>query len=143
MTGITCATHNSGLGVVSLAGGSWEDYAISPASAEAVYSLADNGEEILSGSFSGSSTVGRWLVPASSRGLYEARVTVTSGALSSGTVGSWVTLEDGRRWGVTRSGVGSASASFTVEIRRIGDGGVVATAGVTLTATVTFGGSGS
>lgn len=74
-----------------------------------------------------------WLVVGTA-GLYEARVTVTSGSLTSGTTGTWLALSTSRQWEVSRATTGSSNVTFTLEIRRASDGTVLDTATITLAA---------
>jgi len=47
---------------------------------------------------------------------YWARVTVTSGTLTSGTTGSWVQLSSNTTWSKNTTGTGGATVLFTLEI---------------------------
>jgi len=47
---------------------------------------------------------------------YWARVTVTSGSLTSGTTGSWVQLSSNTTWSKNTTGTGGATVLFTLEI---------------------------
>ena len=64
------------------------------------------------------STLETWLL-FGSNSAYEARVTMLTGALTAGTVGTWLNLAVSRDWSITdgTSGDGSVTCSFTVEIR--------------------------
>jgi len=70
---------------------------------------------------------------------YWARVTITSGSLSSGTTGSWLQLNVARNWARNRvGGVGTNTCTFTLDIASdSGGASIVATASFTLTATLT------
>lgn len=60
----------------------------------------------------------QWIVPRSAAGAnYEARATVTSGTLTSGTTGTWLPLSTSRSWDVQTGAPGSIEATITVEIR--------------------------
>ncbi|MDZ7355865.1 MAG: hypothetical protein ONB55_22320 [candidate division KSB1 bacterium] len=60
----------------------------------------------------------QWIVPRSAAGAnYEARATVTSGTLMSGTTGTWLALSTSRSWDVQAVAPGSVEATITVEIR--------------------------
>jgi hypothetical protein len=79
----------------------------------------------------------QWCVPAAQAGNYEARVTVTSGSLSTGTAGSWLALTSNQTWTRTAS-IGSANTCvFTVEIRQVGTTTVLDSATITLEADAT------
>ena len=78
-------------------------------------------------------TLETWLT-AGTASNYEARATVTSGALSSGTAGSWLNLGTSREWTVAQATVGTNQAIFTVEIRNATTLAVVDAAQITLEA---------
>lgn len=64
------------------------------------------------------SPLGTWATPTGA-GVgddFWIRATVTSGALSSGTTGSWLQLSSNRSWTVARSFPGISSATVTFEI---------------------------
>ena len=68
---------------------------------------------------------------------FQCRWTTTSGTLTSGTNGSWEALSSTRTWEKVRStGVGSSTVVGTLEIRRTSDSVVVASATVSLQATL-------
>lgn len=106
--------------------------AASPADASATYTLTSTGLEQATGS--GSNT---WLLTGSASD-YDVRATLNSGALTSGTTGSWLNLGTTRAWNVTRTSnvPGTDSANLTIEIRLTASGTVVATATVVFTAEV-------
>lgn len=111
---------------------------VDPANATAGYRLGSDGqaqETNVSGTYVDIS--GEWETGGLPGSLYECRVTVTSGTLSSGTSGSWLSLGSTQTWTRTRSGIGSNAVTFTVEIRDANTLTVLDTATVTLTATVT------
>jgi hypothetical protein len=104
-----------------------------PDNATARYRLNSNGEvESLINGFT--TTLEQWCTPTSAAGNYEARVTVNSGSLSSGTTGTWLALSTSRTWSVVQSSVGSSSCNFTVEIRRTGTTTVLDSATIDLVA---------
>lgn len=108
--------------------------------AVARFSLTNAGLATKTESGSGTTTLGNWVTPTGSAGAaYEARATVTSGALTSGTTGSWLALSTTREWecyATYTGGVVVETATITVEIRRASDSVVLATAtGIVLTAT--------
>lgn len=78
-----------------------------------------------------------WIEPGSSGvgAEYDAYVSITSGSLTSGTVGSWVNLGTSKTWRLERSTDGTSSVAFTVSIRRAGKAGTLASCSVTLSAT--------
>lgn len=74
---------------------------------------------------------------------YAARVTVLTGALTSGSgAGSWLVLSSNRAWTVSANapspGAASAAVSFTLEIRRVSDSVVIASCTVSLSADAEF-----
>jgi hypothetical protein len=115
--------------------------------AQAYYYLTSGGLVQLSTQPNGASpvTFGTWCDPTTAAPNYEALVTVTSGALSGGTAGSYVALSSTRAWYVEEDSVGSTSScTFTVQIRAIGTTTVLATATVNMSAELQsgFGGGG-
>lgn len=139
---MTCVVINSfmqGL-VVTLAGGSYTDTELDPGTAICGIRLAADGTATNVRNAQGNQAIsGEWARPidAGNGALYEARVTVTSGTLTNGTTGSWLALSSQRDWDVQRSTVGSKACTFTLEIRRVSDSVVVASASYTITATIT------
>lgn len=108
----------------------------SPATATAQYELTNAG---LIRATQGSDTVtniGVWITPTTNVANYEARVTMTSGSLTSGTVGSWLNLGTTRTWTLQYAapGPGQNLSVFTLEIRRASDSVVVDTATITIRA---------
>lgn len=79
------------------------------------------------------STLETWLTAGSASG-YEARVTILSGTLSSGTSGSWLALSSSREWSVSQASLGQNICEFTVEIRNATTLVVAASATVQITA---------
>lgn len=93
-----------------------------------------NWGEPTDGSYSG-----EWMLTGSV-GDYEARATVTSGSLSSGTSGSWLALSTSQSWTRIRALNGVSTCIFTLEIRRTSDNTVLDTSEITLEASGTTGG---
>ncbi len=121
--------------VISISNETISALSFAPDNATAAYRLNSNGqvESLVNGS---PTTLEQWCTPTSAAGNYEARVTVNSGALSSGTTGTWLALSTSRTWSVVRSGAGSSSCNFTVEIRRTGTTTVLDSAIIDLVAEV-------
>ena len=101
-----------------------------PANAE--FALLNNGQARIATNNMGTSVIGgsEWLVIAPTStddtGLFECRWTTTDGALTSGTVGSWLALSTTRAWAVTNTTADTtASATGTLEIRAIAEPGVI------------------
>lgn len=117
---------------VNLLGLDPQNTVTSPVDASATYTLTSGGSEQATGFASNT-----WLT-AGSAADYEVRATVTSGTLTSGTTGSWLSLGITRAWNVTRTNnaPGTDAATITVEIRLAATGTVLATVTVTMTATV-------
>lgn len=70
-------------------------------------------------------------------GNYEVRATVTSGSVTSGTTGSWLSCSTSRTWSVLNSAADNSTltAVMTVEIRLASSGVVQDSATITLEAT--------
>ncbi len=117
---------------IQLSNASDTQFAFSPNSASVSYTLNTNGNV----STESDGVIGQWIVPQVGMGSYEARATLNSGSVTSGTTGSYLALSSTRAWGILRSSVGNTSAGLTIEIRRIGSATVLATATVTLSANV-------
>lgn len=84
----------------------------------------------------GTYTGGTWNSDSGVGSSYEVKMTVSSGAISSGTTGSWLALSSNRSWAVTDSTQdGNAeSATLSLQIRQVGTTTVLDTATITLTA---------
>ena len=106
----------------------------SPYDGQAEFVLGSNGEAYeYRKPVSGSDVqIFTWLLSGSA-GDYEARVTVTSGTLDSGTADTWEVLSTSRRYGVARTTTGSESCTFDVEIRDTATQTVQASCTVTTT----------
>ena len=81
---------------------------------------------------------GNWVVPTTPYGNdYWVRCTVTAGALTTGTTGSWIDTATGPEWRCARTTAGTNTATITLEIASDAAGTtIVATkAGIVLTAT--------
>ena len=111
-----------------------DDSVVNPADATASFTLANTGNYSSLGNIAAPS--GAWVNPGANAGLYEARATVNSGSVTSGTTGSWLALTADRTWTRTQTSVGSSSAGLGMEIRRASDGTVVASFTVNLSANV-------
>lgn len=73
-----------------------------------------------------------WTNNPSTVGNYECLATLTSGTLQSGTTGAWMSLSTDRVWAEGAPAGTIQSCSFTIEIRRVSDAVVLATASITL-----------
>jgi len=136
----------SGIGMMLLAGGgdlvSISNATISsidadPAAASSQYRIASTGSIDSIRSPGGTTSLGNWVVPTSSASNYEAKATVTSGTLTSGTTGSFISCAASPTWTRVATTRGTFTAVITVDIRLIGTTTVLATASITLTATQT------
>lgn len=109
---------------------------VSPTNAAASYALVNDGDIDATQGTNTPLDVGDWISPkGSASDFYEARATVTSGSLTSGTAGSWLPLGTTRTWTKTATpGTGVQTCVFTLEIRRASDSVVVDTATITLQA---------
>ena len=101
--------------------------ALAPATAS--YALNSNGQVVYSGRLG----TEYWIVPQSGMSGYEAKASLVSGLLTSGTTGSWLPLSTTRTW-TLRSDGDIEQAVFDVEIRKIGTSTVLATARITMEA---------
>ena len=112
------------------------DLAADPADAESGVMLENDGD-LIEVDLSGNIDRGDWITPKSAAGnAYEARVTVNTGTLSTGTGGVWQALGTTRSWTVQQTVIGTKTANITVEIRLAITGLVLATKTVDITATV-------
>lgn len=120
---------------VSIADLSVSDVTFSPTNASATYQLTNAGV-INRITVSGRTTSpGNWIFPTSAAGAnYEARATVNSGSLTSGTTGSWIALSSSRSWTLDQTSVGAISCNLTIEIRHATSLAVLDTASITLEA---------
>jgi hypothetical protein len=85
----------------------------------------------------GSTTIGDWILPNGAAGAnYECRATVNSGAVTTGTTGTWLALSSTRAWTCQQFSVGAAEANLTIEIRSAITTQVLASATVALSAVV-------
>lgn len=111
--------------------------AVSPGSeASAAYRLTSAGE-VEAQTSSGILALGFWVQPSAAAGAaFEARATVTAGALSSGTVGAWLSLDTSRGWTLSRTAAGASGATVSVEIRSTSTLAVLASAVINLSVEV-------
>lgn len=106
-----------------------------PATGGAGYELTSAGKERSGVGSAGSiiyTNTGDWVIPNGSASLYEVRATLNSGAVTTGTTGSFLSLGTTRTWTVTRTTAGISAANLTIDIRRIGGATILATATVAL-----------
>lgn len=111
------------------------DTTISPTACSVSYQLTSAGVVNRITTNGGTVAIGNWITPTGAAGAaYEARVTVTLGALTSGTAGSWLALNSTLTWTRTRVVNGIEVCNFTIEIRRASDSVVLDTADISLSA---------
>lgn len=117
----------------------WAEDSASPYIAYATYTLSNTGTVLYDTTPSNgnggatSGTLETWLLSGAASD-YECRATLTSGSLTTGTTGTWMSLSTSRQWQRDRAAFGSASATLTIEIRRASDGVVLDSATITLQA---------
>ena len=134
MTGITAIMAGNARGsapLVAINNASDSAFVFSPNTATASYTLNNSGQVVLgnSGFFE------NWIIPQVGMSDYEARATLNSGSITSGTLDAWVSLGTSRTWQVVRSISGVSGANLTIEIRLTG-GSVIDSATVTLSASI-------
>jgi len=116
-----------GEGAVSLSNSNAYASDFAPATATATYTLGSDGSISSTGNPSAF-----WIDPQLGMPAFECRATLVAGSITSGTVGSWLSLGTNRSWESTRSIVGSQSGALDIEIRKIGTTTVLATARITV-----------
>lgn len=79
-----------------------------------------------------------WLTGINPPSGYECRATLTSGTFTGGIAGSWLSLGSTQTWSRNRSddAVGTTSCTFTLEIRSASTLTILASASMTMNATV-------
>jgi hypothetical protein len=135
VTGITAllaGVSASPVGTVSLSNQNAFDTEFEGSTASAAYVLNANGSFVSTGEAGGF-----WITPQEGMGSFEVRATLNSGSLTSGTTGVWLALNANRSWLVEQFSVGDTSANLTMQIRRIGDSSILASATVSVTAEIT------
>lgn len=75
-----------------------------------------------------------WIVPQTGMGNYQVLASLLEGELSSGTVGTWLSLSTSRSWEVSSPDFDLNQASLLIQIRRASDSVVVASTSVYLSA---------
>jgi hypothetical protein len=105
-------------------------------SAQAYYFVTAGGQiaQSTQSGGTGPTNIEQWVTPTSAVTLFEARVTITSGALTGGSgAGTWLPLSTTRNWFVENSSSGTIEECiFTIEIRRTSTGTVQDSATITL-----------
>lgn len=127
------------VGTVSFTAGAVTDIQVTPGSAAASVTFANDGTYTSVGNIEGFS--GNWITPTSRAGsAYDIRMTVNTGSTPTGSsTGIWLALGTTRSWSLSQSGLGTTEANVTIEIRRASSGSVLSSGGgaFDITATVT------
>lgn len=130
------ATAATGVTLRGLGGMQLSETMISPQDARTGIKLDSDGtlyyldSATRSGGMSAWGSLGTWLLSGANTD-YEVRVTKNSGsALTTGTVGTWQVLSTDREflYTITTNGFVQKIGNFTVEVRRVSDSVVVASA---------------
>ena len=135
MSGVGMMMLGSGGDLVKISNVTITDSNFSPIAASSGYQLNASSDINSITSTLGTIPIGKWVVPASSASNYEAKATVTSGTLSSGTTGTWINCAASPGWYRNRTTIGTNTAIITVEIRLIGSTTTLTSASITLTST--------
>lgn len=103
------------------------------AGASAAYTVNSNGTDAQT--VNGvTSTLSAWVSPTTAGANYEVFATVSSGTLSSGTVGSWVATSTNPSWGRIQNSIGASFVNLTMQVRAVSTTTVLDTWTVALTA---------
>lgn len=123
-------------GTVSLSNITLEDALVSPNNPSCGFTLGTTGGITYTGN-SNSLTPATWGSGVTGS-EYEARLTATSGGVTSGTLATWLSLGSALNWtrNRTNDAVGTTSFTGTLEIRRASDQVVVGSCTVNMSATV-------
>lgn len=114
---------------------------IQPTNATCGYRLNSNGKVYSTNTVGSATYIEDWITPNGAASGYECYVTVTSGSLSTGTSGSWLSLGTTRDWTVSTNTGGAVfikTCTFTVDIRKIGTTTVLDSATITIEAESTI-----
>lgn len=120
MTGIAVATIATLGGVnVSLGTMNATGFSLRPAACSCIISIKSDGSvvKIINGT---ETELFKWITPQVGMSAYEARFTVTSGALTGGNVNTWEALSSNRSYTVVKPGTSSGTlfCNGLIEIRR-------------------------
>ncbi len=122
-----------GAGALTLNDGNYSTEVVDPLNAATSITLSN------AGTFTAVGDDGEtypWLT-GGSPSAYEVLVTTLSGTVSTGTVGSWLPLSSNQTWAVLRTTVGAKATTVLVEIGLLGTSTGLASATISMTATVT------
>lgn len=120
----------------SVPAGAYTRTEVSPTDSTCNFQFSSDGTWIVTDDFG---STGSWETGTGTGADYWIRWTTTSGALTTGTAGSWLQLSTSRVFGKTRTlnGAGTDSVTGTVEIATDAAGAnIIATGSITLNATV-------
>lgn len=127
--------YGTGLPVITITNQNLSNVTFSPTNSTNGYRLDSNGK-VYENDNASFGFLEDWVTPNGAASNYECYVTVTSGTLSSGTSGSWLSLGTTRDWTVLQTSVGVKTCTFTVDIRKIGTTTVLDSATITIEAEV-------
>jgi hypothetical protein len=135
VTGVTAIMAGISSGVAfRLDSDTYQDFVISPATAETTLTVNANGSLQVTTNFSGILADYNWITPTTGSGSYYVRLSATSGSFT-GNTGVWLPV--GQAWSVSRASLGTTSASGTLAIASDAAGtNIVASASITLVAQV-------
>ena len=119
-----------GAGSVTLNDAAYSHYAIDPSNASVGVTFSSSGTVIATGS------AGYTWLNSGTNSDYEIMADNLVGTFSSGTNNTWLPLSTSRTWTRTRTVPGESEVTARFRIRRASDGIVLATATISLTATV-------
>lgn len=105
------------------------------ATATASFTIANDGDIDATATNNTVADRDDWIAPKVNMALYEVRATLqTGGPMTSGTMGSYLSLGTSRTWTLAIAPVGNISATVLYEFRRIGDTAVIYSVVVTFNA---------
>lgn len=135
MSGILSILLAAGGDKVSLAGFNAATSVVVGITATASYSLSNAGDINATATNNTIADRGDWIFPQVNMALYEVRATLqTGGPLTSGTMGTYLSLGTTRTWTLAQAPIGSIGATVLFEFRRIGDTAIVHSQVVTFSA---------
>lgn len=111
---------------------------VGPGTATASFNLQSDGDIDATATNNTIADRDDWIAPKINMAQYEVRATLQSGGpMTSGTMGSYLTLGTNRVWTLAQAGVGSIGAVVRYEFRKTGDTAILLTKDVTFNAQVT------
>jgi hypothetical protein len=135
MTGMMCAiTGSSANAVVNFVDHTVYAF-VDTGSATAAYQVNSNGSDYETVNAS-TTVLTQWVTPAYVGGNYEVYATLSFGALTSGTTGSWLPTSGNPTWTVIKGGPnpGTNFATLAMQVRAVGTVTVLDTWTISLTA---------